>query len=270
MTDRAPAPWFHVAFGAAYPVVYAHRDQQEAARALDLASRLLGESPGPWLDLGCGQGRHLADLGRRGHTVIGVDLSAPLLALARRDGVDEPLVRADMRALPLATGAFGAVLSLFTAFGYFGDARAHGPMLAEVARVLAPGGGWLLDFLDSERVAAELAGGTKRRQRRSGPLDVREERDLATEPRRVIKRVELQAAAGQAEAAAALGVGAAGLAYQEQVTLFSLAELDDLAGGVGLERVAAAGGYDGRPLQPGSSERWLLLYRKPLARKDPT
>ena len=47
-----------------------------------------------------------------------------------------------------------AVLSLFTTFGYFGGVRAHDPVVREVARVLAPGGHWFLDFLDSERVAA--------------------------------------------------------------------------------------------------------------------
>lgn len=263
-------PWYEEAFGDAYPVVYAHRDQDEAARALALAGRLLGDGPGPWLDLGCGQGRHLVALSGHGRAVVGVDLSTPLLRRARRDGVEEPLVRADMRALPLADEAFAAVLSLFTAFGYFGDVAAHAPVVQEVSRVLAPGGCWLLDFLGSERVARDLAAGPKRRQRRSGPLEVCEERVLATRPRRVIKHVDLRARAGQAEAAAALGVGPGGVSYQEEVTLFSLSELDGLAAAAGLERTAAAGGYDGRALQPESSERWLLVYRKPAGRKDRT
>jgi len=263
-------PWYVEAFGDAYPVVYAHRDQAEAGRALDLAARLLGDVSGPWLDLGCGQGRHLAALSGRGREVVGVDLSAPLLARARRDGVREPLVRADMRALPLADRTFGSVLSLFTAFGYFGDVAGHAPVAAEVARVLMPGGGWLLDFLGSERVARELADGPKRRRRCRGPLEVREERSLANGPRRVVKRVDLLALSGHAEAAAALGVGPAGVSYQEEVTLFTLAELDALAAAAGLERTASAGGYDGCALRPESSERWLLVYRKPPVRKDRT
>ncbi len=276
MGDRDRQPWYRLAFGAAYPVVYAHRDDAEAAAALALAGRLLGPAAEPWLDLGCGQGRHLAALAQAGRRVVGLDLSAALLARAQGDGVAQPLVRADMRRLPFRGGAFGAVLSLFTACGYFGSVEAHLPVVKDVARILRPGGAWLLDFLDSDRVARELDAGVGRRQRRSGPLEVEEVRELLADPRRVVKQVSLRALPGRAREAGDLGVGPDGLVYHEQVTLFSLEELDALAAEAGLRRVAAAGGYDGRPLAPGSSERWILVYRKPdvgvepSARKDPT
>lgn len=260
MTPRASRPWYELAFDRAYPVVYAHRDADEARRCLDLAERLLPDAPGPWLDLGCGEGRHLRDLAARGRPVFGIDLSATLLKIARAEAPESTLVRADMRRLPLARGSCGAVLSLFTAFGYFGAIEAHAPLVAEIVRVLHPGGGWLLDYLDCERVTKELAPGSRTRERRAGPLHVRETRRLADRPRRVIKRVELRPVEGEEVAAMALGVGSQTVYYDEEVTLFSLAEIDELAAGAGLERTAAAGNYDGGPLQPGNSDRWLLLY----------
>ncbi len=59
----------------------------------------------PWqagwrvLDVGCGAGRHARALASAGAQPIGLDLSAELLACAR--GVGLPLVRADMRRLPV-------------------------------------------------------------------------------------------------------------------------------------------------------------------------
>ncbi len=146
MKSRAYSPWYEKAFGKTYPTVYAHRDAAEAQRGLDLAVRMLPDAPGPWLDLGCGQGRHLSQIDARGRICVGLDLSAPLLTLARSDDASARLVRGDMRCLPLGDESCGAVLSLFTAFGYFGPAKAHFPMVSEVARVLAAGGAWFLDF----------------------------------------------------------------------------------------------------------------------------
>ncbi|MFN2371265.1 MAG: hypothetical protein ABR506_08940, partial [Candidatus Krumholzibacteriia bacterium] len=98
------------------------------------------------------------------------------------------------------------------------------------------------------------------RERRSGPLEVREVRRYEPQSATVTKRVELRPAPGCGADAAALGVGEDGLAYAERVRVFSLAELDALAAAAGLARVAAWGGYGGEPL--GAGNRWLLAYRR--------
>ncbi len=79
-------------------------------------------------------------------------------------------------------GSCTAVLSLFTAFGYFGSAAADACVAAEVGRVLRPGGHWYLDFLNSRRVAAELAPGPRTADREQGPLRVRETRRAGRRP----------------------------------------------------------------------------------------
>lgn len=253
--------WYQTAFGAFYPVVYGHRDEAEARRCLALLPRL---APLPAsgrervLDLGCGDGRHLGPLASAGPSVIGLDLSEPLLRAARaRDG-GAPLVRADMRALPFGDGSFTAVLSLFTAFGYFGPDGGDREMVAGIARVLAPGGHWYLDYLDAERVRDELGSAARERQREAGPLRVLETRRLEGDA--VAKDVRLSALPGREAEAAALGVGPDGVAYTERVVLYTLAGLDALAAEAGLLRVAGVGDYDGAPL--GGGTRWLLAYRK--------
>lgn len=58
-------------------------------------------------DVGCGPGRDLTALARRGFRVVGIDLSPAMLREARARS-DAPLVLADMRSLPFRTGSFDA------------------------------------------------------------------------------------------------------------------------------------------------------------------
>jgi SAM-dependent methyltransferase len=50
--------------------------------------RLLARAYGPVLDVGCGPGRHVHALARRGILAVGVDVTPAAVALARRGGAD--------------------------------------------------------------------------------------------------------------------------------------------------------------------------------------
>jgi len=94
-----------------------------------LVAELLGDVAGARiLDLGCGHGRIANRLAARGARVTGLDATPLFLDRAREDaarrGVDVDFVAGDMRALPWAW-RFDAVVSWFTAFGYFDVPRAH-------------------------------------------------------------------------------------------------------------------------------------------------
>lgn len=142
-------PWWAEYFDSRYltefdPLLSAERSRREVARL----RTLLGELPdgARVLDLGCGQGRHANLLAEAGFAVTGLDYSADLLALAA--GAARPLGRrsptyrrGDMRRLPAAwTRRFDAVVNLFTSFGFFDRAEEDAAVLAQVARVLRPGG----------------------------------------------------------------------------------------------------------------------------------
>ena len=253
--------WYETAFGAHYSWLYAHRDQAEAEACVATLAARDYLSRGAVLDLGCGEGRHLPDLSAQGsRPVVGLDLSPELLSRAGTRTTDiVGLVRADMRTLPFATSSFGTVLSLFTAFGYFGRLIDHTDLLAEIARVLAPSGIWCLDYLNCRRVAAAADGIVTRD---AGPCRVVESKTLAADGTCINKRVQITPLAGQEPAAHALGVPTAGLDYTEAVALFDPSALDTLAAGLGLNRFDAMGGYDGCPFNPDDAERWLLFYRR--------
>jgi SAM-dependent methyltransferase len=93
------------------------------------------------LEVGVGTGRISLPLHRRGHQVVGVDLSGPMLersrAKAAAAGLPPPaLLRADATRLPLRDASVGAVLEVHLLHLVPGWERA----LAEARRVLEPGG----------------------------------------------------------------------------------------------------------------------------------
>src|SRR3954454_18991621 len=90
------------------------------------------------LDAGCGSGPLSAALRDRGAVVTGIDASAGMLALARRRlGDDVALHVVDLSdRLPFADGAFDDVVASLV-LHYLED---WGPTLAELRRVLGPGG----------------------------------------------------------------------------------------------------------------------------------
>ena len=98
------------------------------------------------LDVACGEGRLSRELARLGHNVIGIDSSPSLLAAAceaGRAGPAHELVLADAAAIPLEDGAADlAVASM--ALMTVDDVAA---VVGEVARVLAPGGRFLVTLL---------------------------------------------------------------------------------------------------------------------------
>lgn len=114
--------------------------------------RLLGLAPGSVVgDLACGTG----DLARlcqaAGHRVVGLDLSAGMLAAARTAA---PLVLGDAASLPLAGGSLDGVVSGF-ALRNFADLDR---VLAETARVVRPWGRLALLEVDTPANPV-LAGG---------------------------------------------------------------------------------------------------------------
>jgi len=139
--------WFEQWFGEEYLRLYPHRDDDDAAAAVALIDRLYPLSRLRALDLACGPGRHAAQLAARGARVTGLDLSLPLLSLARaRTRGAVSLVRADMRHLPFCAGAFDVVVNLFTSFGYFADDAQHAAVIAGSRALLRRGGVFVLDY----------------------------------------------------------------------------------------------------------------------------
>jgi ubiquinone/menaquinone biosynthesis C-methylase UbiE len=141
--------WHESFFGEDWLRIALAIPDERADQQTDFVVEALALQPGARvLDLACGHGRHSARLARRGFAVTGLDVSASSLELARETEPAAEYVEGDMRELPLEDGRFDAVINLFTAFGYFEDEADDQRALHEVARVLRPGGAFLIDTIN--------------------------------------------------------------------------------------------------------------------------
>jgi SAM-dependent methyltransferase len=237
------AAWFEEAFRADYRAVYPHRDLEAArpeARWL-VAHGVRGRT----LDLCCGFARHTLLLREQGVDVFGLDLSEDLLAAARTLPDAERLlagriVRGDARELPFASASFASLVNLFSSFGYFGELGDE-RVLAEIGRVLRPGGLAVLDLMNPAFVRANLRDETRRE---GEDFLLRERRALVDGGRRVVKDVEL-VRHGESRR------------WREDVRLYELAELRTKLAAHGLGVREVHGGFADEPA--GDSAPRLLL-----------
>ena len=105
------------------------------------------------LDVGCGNGAYLGALAQRGHRglVVGMDLSAGMLAAARTRSSDAQLMLGDAQTLPFADATFDVVLAMHMLY-YLPD-RPLG--IRELRRVTRPEGVTLV-VTNSERHLREI------------------------------------------------------------------------------------------------------------------
>ncbi len=250
--------WYRSWFGQDYLALYPHRNRDEARQGVELLLSRVQVSPGSrLLDLACGAGRHLEALSARGVEAVGVDLSSHLLARARETVAECPLVRSDMRHIPFSDNTFHVVTSFFTSFGYFSTEEDNRQVLAEVRRILRPGGTFLLDFLNAHKVTATLR--PRDRQVIRG-REVVQERRLLDGGRFVEKRIQIGRDGASEE-------GAPVRTFMERVRLYRPSELSSLLGEAGFQVTDTFGDYRGGALGP-DSPRVILLARSP-ALQDP-
>jgi ubiquinone/menaquinone biosynthesis C-methylase UbiE len=169
--------WFQDSFQEDYLLVYKHRDRTNANKEIEKIIHLVGMKKEDYiLDLCCGAGRHTVSLVEKGYHVVGVDLSLPLLAHAKRSSSHLERIsflRGDMRNLPFEEDHFSVVLNLFTSFGYFLEDEENMRVLEEIKRVLHLGGRFLLDYINIEKVKATLVPFSEREQEGSHILEQR-------------------------------------------------------------------------------------------------
>lgn len=130
------------------PEVIAH------ARSLPPGARVL--------DLGAGIGRHALALAQMGFAVSALDAAPESLAAIRNAGGPLPidLQQGMMTDLPFADASFDHVLSWNVI--YHGDETVVARTIAEIARVLKPGGTFLGTMLSNRRLPVEQAKATGR------------------------------------------------------------------------------------------------------------
>ncbi|WP_169713717.1 class I SAM-dependent methyltransferase [Paludifilum halophilum] len=242
------ASWYEESFGEDYLLVYRHRDRVHADREMNAVARWLDLQPGEEvLDLCCGTGRHSIPLQKMGFRVTGIDLSDVLLKRAEEmsRGMDIRYLRGDMRSLPFDPNAFDAVVNLFTSFGYFAEDEDNRKVLSELARVLKPGGRFLVDFLNRESVERSLV---PESEREVDGTRIREKRWIDGEF--VRKTILVTDERGERR-------------YQERVKMYDRERMEAMMDSVGLAVDQVKGDFEGHRYSRAESPRMIFVGRIP-------
>ncbi len=195
------------------------------------------------LEVGVGSGRVAVPTALAGVPVVGVDTSETMLDLARRraapHGLSLTLVHADMRDLP-DLGTFPLVTVPFRAFLHLRDDGERLAVLRALHGRLDPGGTLAFDVFHPDRLDITETHG-RWIEREPGI----EERALWDEPAR---RLDLTVRADHVYAEMELW-------WVDPDGWRTLLE------GAGYDRIRAYGGFDRRPLEPGTTDSVWLARR---------
>jgi SAM-dependent methyltransferase len=223
------------AFAPIYDVWSSHMTED-----VDFYVELAREADGPVVELGVGSGRVAIPIAERtGKSVIGIDSSPAMLALARERavaaGVELELREGDMRNLSVET-ASDLVICPFRALLHLPTWADRRRVFERVATALRPGGRFAWNaFVFDPHVAVELDG-----QVREEPVPHRTEYAPAD------NRIDIALADGDAISA----------------WWVSRSEWDGLVDVSGLETEALYGWFDRRPFD-GESREFVWVARKP-------
>jgi ubiquinone/menaquinone biosynthesis C-methylase UbiE len=132
---------------------------------LDFYAHLAGGAGSPVLELACGTGRVLLHLARIGHTVTGLDISLPMLTIARdRLSMELPevqarvsLVQQDMRSFALRQRFRIAILAI-NSFMHLMTRRDQERCLKRIRRHLVDDGLLVIDIFNPELALYDSAG----------------------------------------------------------------------------------------------------------------
>lgn len=241
------AEWFAGWFDSPYyHLLYSHRDHTEAERFIGTICDWLALPAGAHIwDLACGKGRHSLALSKKGFRVTGTDLSANSIQEASKLSSDhlEFMVH-DMRT-HFRDSYFDAVFNLFTSIGYFERYDDNFLVFKNVAAALKPGGRFVVDFFNSEKV--KRAPETEKIEERSG---ISFHISKAVRDNTVVKSIRFSDSG-------------ATHAFEERVSLLLRSDFLSFASSASLTPVAMFGSYELEPFDPGRSDRMIIVFSKP-------
>lgn len=238
------ATWFNTVF---YHDLYQHRDENEARGFIkELCERLEVKEGEYALDMACGRGRHAKVLSEQGLDVLGVDLSPESIDYARQFEHDDLKFSTGNMLEALPFGPFDWVFNLFTSFGYFETDEQHQIAINNMANALAPGGKLVLDYMNSEKIAANLVPSD---EVQTDFAHYSISRDL--EQGKIIKRIRVHKDCEIQY-------------FEERVRAFTASELEHFMTEAGLEIVRINGDYDLREFEPTESNRLIIIAQKPM------
>ena len=134
--------------------------RERTAQEIDFVLSKIHLPPGGRvLDVGCGPGRHSIELVQRGYRVVGIDPSRAMIEAAQARAAEagaSPDFRQAHGENFVSQDKFEAAICLFTSLGQINDDQDNRQLIQRVARVLRPGGGFVVEVPQRQWVADNL------------------------------------------------------------------------------------------------------------------
>jgi len=233
-----------------------------ARRDVPFWRRVAAAADGPVLELGCGTGRVTVPLARAGVSLVGIDLSAPMLERARtrlrraRLAGRARLVRGDIRHLPFEPATFALVAAPYGILQSLVRDRDLAATLNAVTAALRPGGRLVMELVADLPAWREYREETKLRGWRPGGRahltlveSVRQDRrrSLTIFDQEFIER---------------RGGTVSRRRFALAFRTLSVSQMARRLERAGLHVAARLGSYDGDPWSR-ESETWILIAERP-------
>lgn len=234
--------WFNSPY---YHLLYNHRNDEEAnlftARLCDYLSL---QPPAQLWDIACGKGRHAIALNKRGFNVTGTDLSKNSICEAKEACNDMlHFFEHDMRH-PFKINAFDAAFNLFTSIGYFENEDDNYKVFKHVADSLKPKGLFIIDFLNSTKVATSIKS-SYQEIRGNITFDISKQIKNNT----IYKRIEFSSEGRK-------------YYFEESVRLFTKEDFLKFSESTDLKLGEVFGDYLLHPFVEETSDRLILIFKK--------
>lgn len=247
--DVAVRPWFKEWFNSPYyHLLYAYRDEKEAAAFIDGLLERFHPKPGcRMVDIACGRGRHSRYLAEKGFDVTGIDLSPESIAFAKQFENDHlHFFQHDMR-LPFWIRYFDFAFNFFTSFGYFNTRREHDNAIRTMAQSLTPKGTLVIDYLNSRYWENHLQ--HKMEKEQDGVLfHITKWMDET----HFYKKIEVEDERLEQP-----------LLFNERVAKFSVGDFTEMLGDQGLQVKEVFGDYQFSTYKINESPRMVIIAEKP-------
>jgi SAM-dependent methyltransferase len=239
--------WFTTWFNSPYyHILYKNRDEQEAKQFIDsLLKYLAPQSNANILDLACGKGRYSRYLAEKGFYVTGLDIADESISYARQFENDHlSFFTHDMR-VPYRINYFNYIFNFFTSFGYFESRKDHLATIRNIYKGLQPGGIFVLDFFNSEKVIRNLV---PQEQKTINQISFNISREV-DKYGYILKTIQFE---DQGKA----------YFFTERVRAFTMNDFKELFESAGLEIRQTFGDYQLHAFDPQQSDRLILICQK--------
>lgn len=198
------------------------------------------------LDLGCGIGRHLIELGKRGFRGVGIDFNKKFIEIANKNKGDLKnieFIDMDIRKINYFNEFDGAI-SMWTSFGYFSDDE-NLDLLKKVNRALKNKKKFLIDI---ENISCLLNNLPKERWEKRDDTFILERNELNIRTSRLkTKRVIIKSGKYYE--------------YLRDYRIFTLSEIKNYLERSGFKVVNFYGGYEKEDFNP-LSKRLIIISEK--------